>query len=104
MSLDQSTSLEDQLGDVRLGLTRLGRLLGSRRVHAGMAGAAGVTLPQQAMHVLRALGDRDPWTRWKAVRALGDLGAEPSRAALEAVRDDPEFRVRFEAGRVLRTE
>ncbi len=51
--------LEAQLGPVRLGLTRLGRLLSSRRVHAGMAGAAGVVLPQQAIDVLRALGDRD---------------------------------------------
>ena len=52
-------SIEDQLVPVRLGLTRLGRLLSSRRVHVGMAGAAGVELPEQAMNVLRALGDRD---------------------------------------------
>ena len=49
----------------------------------------------------RALGDLDPWMRWKAVRAIGDLGAEPSRSALETVTDDPEFRVRFEVSRVL---
>ena len=56
-----STALaDDQLGEVRLGLTRLGRLLSSRRVHAGMANAARVTLPEQAMNVLRYLGDRDP--------------------------------------------
>jgi len=51
----------------------------------------------------RALGDRDPWMRWKAVRALGDLGPGPSRAALEVLADDPEFRVRFEVSRVLRS-
>ncbi|MBU6328450.1 MAG: MarR family transcriptional regulator [Acidobacteria bacterium] len=51
--------LEDQLVPVRLGLTRLGRLLSSRRVHVGMAGAAGVELSEQAMNVLRALGDRE---------------------------------------------
>jgi len=51
---------EGELGEVRLGLTRMGRLLSSRRVHAGMAQAAGVALPQQAMNVLRALGDREP--------------------------------------------
>ncbi len=56
----QSPSLEDQLVTVRLGLTRLGRLLSSRRVHVGMAGAAGVELSEQAMNVLRALGDREP--------------------------------------------
>jgi len=52
-------SIEKQLGEVRLGLNRLGRLLSSRRVHAGMAGAARVVLPQQAMAVLRALSDRE---------------------------------------------
>lgn len=52
--------IEEQLADIRTGLTRLQRLLSSRRVHAGMAGAARVALPQQAMNVLRALGDRDP--------------------------------------------
>ncbi len=56
----RSPSLEDQLVTVRLGLTRLGRLLSSRRVHVGMAGAAGVELSEQAMNVLRALGDREP--------------------------------------------
>jgi hypothetical protein len=52
----------------------------------------------------RALADLDPWMRWKAVRAIGDLGAEPSRSALESVAEDPEFRVRFEVGRVLHGE
>jgi len=94
MSLDQSTSFEGQLGDVRLGLTRLGRLLSSRRVHAGMAGAAGVTLPQQAMNVLRALGDRDPLP-------VGDLA--------RAARMDPgavsrQIRVLEEAGYVERRD
>ena len=59
MTSDSSSTVEDQLGAVRLGLNRLGRLLSSRRIHAGMAGAAGVELPQQAMNVLRALGDRE---------------------------------------------
>lgn len=52
-------ALEAQLESVRLGLTRLGRLLASRRVHAGMASAAGAALPQQALTVLRALGGRE---------------------------------------------
>jgi DNA-binding MarR family transcriptional regulator len=93
MSLDQSTSVEDQLGDVRLGLTRLGRLLSSRRVHSGMAGAAGVTLPQQAMHVLRALGDRDPLP-------MGDL----ARAArMDAGAVSRQVRLLEEAGLAERT-
>ena len=57
--LSKQDEIETQLQSVRLGLTRLQRLLSSRRVHAGMAGAARVVLPQQAMNVLRALGDRE---------------------------------------------
>jgi hypothetical protein len=48
--------------------------------------------------------DPDPWSRWRAVKAIGDLGIEPSRAVVEAAVEDDEFRVRFEAERVLRTE
>jgi hypothetical protein len=51
-----------------------------------------------------AIESPDPWTRWRAVKALGDLGIEPSRSVLEAAVDDSEFRVRFEAERVLRVE
>lgn len=68
--------IEQQLQAVRLGLTRLQRLLSSRRVHAGMAGAARVVLPQQAMSVLRALGDRDPLPVGDLARAARmDTGA-----------------------------
>lgn len=48
------------------------------------------------------LSDPDPWSRWRAVRALGGIGVEPSRAAVAALREDPEFRVRFEVAHVLR--
>ena len=69
-------SVDDRLGTVRLGLTRLGRLLSSRRVHVGMAGAAGVSLSEQAMNVLRALGDRDPVSVGDLARAARmDTGA-----------------------------
>jgi hypothetical protein len=47
----------------------------------------------------RALRDADPWTRWKALRGLVELGVEPSRAAVTALVDDPDFRVRLEANR-----
>ena len=65
MTTDGSSSspdgdIESQLVEVRLGLSRVGRLLSSRRIHANNAAAAGVELPQQAIDVLRALGDRDP--------------------------------------------
>jgi len=85
---------DDQLGAVRLGLTRLGRLLSSRRVHAGMARAAGVALPEQAMNVLRALGDRDPLP-------VGDL----ARAArMDAGAVSRQIRVLEEAGLVERRD
>lgn len=49
-----------------------------------------------------ALHDADDWIRWRAVKALGDIGASGSKDAIAALADDPEFRVRFEAARVLR--
>jgi DNA-binding MarR family transcriptional regulator len=55
-----SAAGDEDLAAVRLGITRLQRLLSSRRVHGGMAAAAGVSLPQQALQVLRALGDQPP--------------------------------------------
>ena len=74
--IDDKGDLESQLQSVRLGLTRLQRLLSSRRVHAGMAGAARVALPQQAMNVLRALGDREPLPVGDLARAARmDTGA-----------------------------
>jgi HEAT repeat protein len=48
------------------------------------------------------LTDPDPWSRWRAVRALGGIGVEPSRDAVVALQADPEFRVRFEVANVLR--
>ncbi len=49
----------------------------------------------------RALGDTDAWIRWKALSGIGTLGAEPSRAAIATVAEDPDFRVRLEASRLL---
>lgn len=75
-NLDEQDDIELQLQSVRLGLTRLQRLLSSRRVHAGMASAARVALPQQAMSVLRALGDREPLPVGDLARAARmDTGA-----------------------------
>ncbi len=48
------------------------------------------------------LSDGDAWIRWKATRALGELGIGPSRSVVEARLDDADFQVRFEASRVLR--
>ena len=49
----------------------------------------------------RALGDADAWTRWKALRGLVEIGVEPSRAVVEALSQDPDFRVRLETARAL---
>ena len=49
-----------------------------------------------------ALGDADAWVRWKALRGLVELGPAPSRNAIVARADDPDFRVRLEAAAALR--
>jgi scaffold Nfu/NifU family protein/HEAT repeat protein len=48
----------------------------------------------------RALADTDAWIRWKALTGIGALGAEPSRAAIGTVAEDPDFRVRLEVTRL----
>ena len=50
----------------------------------------------------RALSDGDAWVRWKAIRGLAELGAAASHAFIEPMGDDPDFRVRLEAGNALR--
>jgi hypothetical protein len=49
-----------------------------------------------------ALVDPDAWVRWKALRGLAELGPGPSREAIAAKADDPDFRVRLEAAAALR--
>jgi HEAT repeat protein len=51
-----------------------------------------------------ALQIGDAWVRWKAVRALGELGLGGSRDAVAALRADPDFQVRFEVERALRSD
>jgi hypothetical protein len=50
----------------------------------------------------RALGDGDGWVRQKALGGLVDLDPEPSRDAIVALADDPDFRVRLEVANFLR--
>ena len=72
----EGSEIEEQLVDVRLGLTRLQRMLSSRRINAEMADAAGVPLSQQSIEVLRALGDNDPRPVGRVARAARmDTGA-----------------------------
>jgi Scaffold protein Nfu/NifU N terminal/HEAT repeats len=49
----------------------------------------------------QALSDTDAWVRWKALRGIAALGAQPSRDAIEAHATDTDFRVRLESARVL---
>jgi hypothetical protein len=49
-----------------------------------------------------ALGDVDAWVRWKALRGLAGLGPEESRAAIEPLATDPDFRIRLEVAAALR--
>lgn len=51
----------------------------------------------------KAVADRDPWIRWRAVRAISVIGADPSRETLARASADADFRVRFEAEAALRT-
>lgn len=50
----------------------------------------------------RALRDTDAWARWKALHGLVVLGAGASLAAIDALADDPDFRVRLEAANARR--
>jgi hypothetical protein len=49
-----------------------------------------------------AMRDADPWTRWRAVRAIAEIGAGPSSEPLLFAAVDEDFRVRFEAIAALR--
>jgi HEAT repeat protein len=90
----RNTAIERGLGDGSLRV---------RRMALDAAGDAGDEAFRPVFeHTARY--DPDAWSRWRAVKALGDLGIEPSRAVVEAAVDDDEFRVRFEAERVLRKE
>jgi hypothetical protein len=86
-------AIERGLGDGRLRV---------RRTALDAAGDAGEEVYRAEFERVAAT-DPDPWSRWRAVRAIGDLGADASRQVLESVLHDDEFRVRFEAERVLRT-
>ena len=80
------------------------RLFGdeSRSVRRSVVDAV-VDAEREEMRALleRALADPDAWIRWKALRGIAVLGAAPSRAAIEALIGDPDFRVRLEATQVL---
>jgi hypothetical protein len=81
-----------------------GRLLrdSSRAVRRSVVDtAAGAERRELRPLLERALDDADAWIRWKALSGIAALGAGPSRAAVAAVAEDPDFRVRLEAARML---
>jgi len=51
-----------------------------------------------------ALFDGDAWIRWRSVRAIAELGVEPSRDLIALAAADEDFRVRFEAAAAFRSE
>jgi hypothetical protein len=57
--------------------------------------------PSLRPRLVHALADTDAWTRWKALRGLVEMGIPPSRDAVLALAEDPDFRVRLEAARAL---
>ncbi len=82
------------------------RLLGdpSRAVRRSVVDAvAGAERDELRALLERSLEDPDAWIRWKALSGIAALGAGPSTAAVAALAADPDFRVRLEAARVLRS-
>lgn len=73
----------------------------SRAVRRSAVDAVAGAARQELRPLLeRALADTDAWIRWKALTGIGALGAEPSRAAIGTVAEDPDFRVRLEVTRL----
>jgi DNA-binding MarR family transcriptional regulator len=64
------------LDELRLGIDRMQRMLGSRRIQARLTEISGIDLTQQAIHVLRVLPDTDGCPIADvARRARMDIGA-----------------------------
>jgi len=63
---------------------------------------ADVADPQARTFFERALSSEDAWIRWKAVRALGELGLATSRSLVMGLAEDDDFQVRLEVATVLR--
>jgi hypothetical protein len=51
-----------------------------------------------------ALFDTDSWIRWRAVRAIAEIGVAASRDLIALAAADEDFRVRFEAAAAFRSE
>jgi hypothetical protein len=66
-----------------------------RRTVVDAAASAGHAATRTLLE--RATTDPDAWVRWKALHGLVDLGIGSSHHVLDALADDPDFRVRLEA-------
>lgn len=51
-----------------------------------------------------AIFDGDPWIRWRAIRAIAEIGAGPSEEQVILATADEDFQVRFEANAVLQRQ
>ena len=94
-----SASSDAQVAEDAVARGRADASLLVRRMAVDAAGDAEDELYRAVLET--ALQDPDPWTRWRAVRALGDLGVGPSRTQVVDLAEDPDFQVRFEVARVL---
>jgi len=97
-----ATLLTDAPPDVAAGAWT--RLLSdpSRAVRRGVVDAAAGAERDELRPLLEgALDDADAWIRWKALSGIALLGVGVSRAAVAARAEDPDFRVRLEAARLL---
>ena len=75
----------------------------SRVVRRTAIDAAAGTLDEGLRDLFEtALDDEDAWIRWKAVRAIDEIGLETSTTPVSALADDPDFQVRFEVARVTK--
>ncbi len=65
---------------------------------------AAADLEEEAYRPLfeEAIFDRDPWIRWRAVRAISDIGVGSSLDQVVMATADEDFQVRFEANAVWR--
>lgn len=120
---DQRIVLEEALDDEDSRIRRMAVATLAQAVHAPIAWAGVITGYRDPSRLVRrtaidaaadreeedlrplfeeALTDADPWTRWKAVRSLAELGVGASREAIAALAADDDFQVRMEVAAALR--
>jgi DNA-binding MarR family transcriptional regulator len=66
---DRASATADGITELRRGLNRVQRMLGSRRIQARLSQVAGLDLTHQGVQVLRVIGDGTP-------RSVADVASE----------------------------